>query len=174
MKTKKIICLILTLMLIFSFVACDDKGGQNNTSNNEESKSEEVVLSKDNIYNYLNFEGEFVDGDYTMGTFVNWAEATLEFQSYPLVRGSFSNVEITLIATSDDSTFTYMNKFGDYWHLTDASEEDERHIKISFKVPVDGNFNKKYSVECLNNTGKLDGDCDFEIVSVSGTFIPNK
>lgn len=174
---KKIICILLAIALSCSLIACKDTSrdtSQNAQEDAQENNNTEITLTKYNIENYLNFEGEFVDGKYTMGTFVNWAEATLEFQTYPLVRGSFNNVEITLIVTSDDHTFTYMNKYGNYWHLTSASEEDEKHIKISFKPGVDGNFSKNYSVKCSNNTGKLDGDCDFEIVSVSGTFVPSK
>ncbi len=170
---KKIICIVVAVVLSCSLIACNDTSSDAPQSTQQDNNTE-ITLTKDNIEDYLNFEGEFVDGKYTMGTFVNWAEATLEFQTYPLVRGSFNNVEITLVVTSDDHTFTYMNKFGDYWHLTSASEEDEKHIKISFKLGVDGNFSKNYSVECSNNTGKLDGACDFEIVSVSGTFVPSK
>lgn len=133
------------------------------------SAKQEVELTTENITDYVKFEGEFVDGDYTT-SIVNYAEATLEFQAYSIVSGSFNNVEITVRATSDDNTFTYMNSSGNYWHLTDDGN-DAKNIEFTFTLGADGKFSKNYSCKCLNNTGKLSGSCDFNIVSVSGTYV---
>ena len=96
------------------------------------------------------------------------ATATLEFQAYPVVSGDFENVEITLVVYSTDSTFTYMQDFGDYWHL--SGDSGAKSIEITFKLGVDGRFSKNYPVECFNNTGILNGSCEFIVKSVSGSF----
>ena len=167
MKKKLSIIVIVSLMLCLT--AC----GSGNANTNSESivtEKKTVSLTNDNIKNYVNFDGSFTNGDYTMGI-VNYAEATLEFQAYPVADGDFNNVEITLVGTSNEHTFTYMNDMGNYWHLSDA-DRDAKNIEITFTLGVDGRFSKNYSVECLNNTGKLSGNCDFRVISVSGTFEP--
>lgn len=164
---KQIISLILICAMLLSLCACG------NTESKEEqgTEKESIELTKNNIMEYVKFDGEFTNGTYTKGSFVNWAEATLEFQAYPVAAGQFNNVEITLIASSDDHTFTYMNSFGNYWHL--AEESDAREIRLTFNLSVNGEFSKNYSVECSNNTGELSGNCNFTVSSVSGTFIPD-
>lgn len=164
---KRIVCVLLILVLFFNFAACNS-----DQANAEDLSKNEITLTEHNIEDYLNFDGEFIDGKYSRGPFLNLAEATLDFQVYPAAYGTFKNLEITLVVTSTDSTFTYMNSFGNYWHLSEAEEDAEREIKISFRVGVDGSFSKKYSVECLNNTGVLKGSAQFKIVSVSGAFVP--
>lgn len=164
---KKILIVLCILVLTISATACS----QTNNSVKEEPTT--IQLTKDNIDKYVKFDGSFVDGTYTMGTFGNWADAKLEFQTYPVQDGKFNNVEFTLIATSDNDTFTYMNSFGNYWHLEDAKEGEDKEIKFTVNLPLDGKFQKTYEVTCSNNTGELEGDCDFEIVSVSGEFKPN-
>ena len=162
--------------MMLSLVACGD-GHTTGTSyvtdvtDTTNMTDTTVNLSPDNILDYVQFEGEFTGGKYTKGI-VNWAEAILEFQTYPVAAGKFDNVEITLLATSDDFAFTYMNKFGNYWHLSDAGNNANK-IEFTFKLSVDGEFSKNYSVECLNNTAELSGSCNFEIISVSGTFSNN-
>ncbi len=162
---KKALALLLALVMCLTLAAC----GGGNTNENTEAKKESIELNVDNIKSYVAFDGEFTNGTYTK-SIVNWAEATLEFQAYPTAAGKFNGVEITLVCTSNDHTFTYMNSFGNYWHLSD---DDRDEIRITFTLGVDGKFSKNYSVECLNNTGILSGDCDFKIISVKGTFIPD-
>ena len=130
-----------------------------------------IKLTKSNIEDYIQFEGEFVDGEYSKGL-INIAKAVLDFQAYPVAAGKFNNVEITVVASSKDHIFTYMNSYGNYWHLADA-DKDTKKIEFTFKLGVDGKFSKKYSVECLNNTGTLSGNSNITVVSVSGTFIPD-
>lgn len=182
---KAIILVMMVGIMTFPLTAC--QGASNVTSSAELSEAssavaakessieetkepEKIELTAENIGDYIKFDGEFVDGEYTM-SIVNYAKATLEFQAYPVVSGKFNNVEITVIATSDDHTFTYMNSLGNYWHLTD-DDKDTKNIEFTFTLGVDGKFSKKYSCECLNNTGTLDGSCDFTIVSVNGTYVP--
>lgn len=163
---KKLIALILVGITLLSLCACS-----NNQTSSDAPKQESIALTKDNISEYIQFSGEFINGTHTM-SFINYAEAVLDFQAYPTASGQFNDVEITLVATSNDHTFTYMNDFGNYWHLSD-SDSNTREIKFTFKLGVDGKFSKNYSVECSNNTGNLKGGCDFTVVSVSGTFTPN-
>ena len=163
---KKLIALMMALVMVLGMVGC---GG----STQEPPK--EIELTKSNILDYVQFDGEFTNWKYTSiyTGLVGTAEATLEFQAYPVASGKFNNVSITLVATSDDSSFTYGNRYGNYWHLSDA-DGDTNEIKIDFMLGIDGRFSKNYSVECSNNnSGKLNGSCDFTIISVSGTFIPD-
>ena len=140
----------------------------------KDGKTASIELTKDNIETYIEFDGSFVDGTYTMGAIANWADAKLDFKTYPMSDGKFNNVEVTLVATSDNDTFTYMNAFGNYWHLEDAKDGEDKEIKFTVKIPSDGKFDKIYEVTCSNNTGELEGDCSFEIISASGEFIPNE
>ncbi len=165
---KKIICALLICVLTISFVACD----KTDDNNLEITGNPKVTLTKNNINNYLNFDGEFVDGKYESGCFYYTADATLEFQAYPVSSGSFDNVEIILKVIGTDSTFEG-GALGEKWHLSDAAGEDEKHIKITFKLGADGKFSKNYSVTCKRCSGILEGGCTFEIVSVTGTFTPS-
>lgn len=140
----------------------------------KDGKAASIELTKDNIETYLKFDGSFVDGTYTMGAIANWADAKLDFKTYPMSDGKFNNVEVTLVATSDDDAFTYMNAFGNYWHLEDAKDGEDKEIRFTVKIPFDGKFEKTYEVTCSNNTDELEGDCNFEIISASGEFIPNE
>jgi len=153
---KKIISILLITVIAFTLCACGGK--------------KSVELTADNINDYIQFDGEFTNGKYTK-SIVNYAEAILEFQAYPVAVGKFENVEITLVATSNDHTFTYMNDLGNYWHLTNE-DHDTKEIEFTFRLGVDGNFSKNYSVICRNNTGVLSGASEFKVVSVSGTFTP--
>ena len=168
---KKAITLTLALVLCLNLCAC----GAKETKETIET-IETIELTADNINNYVQFDGEFTNGTSTK-TYITstWglysADATLEFQAYPITAGKFENVEITLIGTSDDFAFTSANNMGYYWHLTDA--ENRKELAFTFKLGVDGSFSKNYSIECSDTSLKLSGNCDFIIKSVSGTFIPD-
>lgn len=166
-----IIAVIVAISAILSLTACGGGSSSENSSGSSEEKSENktVDLNDKNILDYVKFDGSFTNGTHKTGI-VNSAEATLEFQAYPSAVGKFNNVKITLIAKSNDHAFTYMNDMGNYWHLSDDSEA--KNIKFSFDLGIDGKFSKNYSVECLNNTGNLSGSAEFDIVEVSGSFIP--
>lgn len=175
---KKAIALFVSIMLCLALTACAGSNENANTQKSEEPVAtatptpvEKIELTAANINDYVQFVGEFIDGEFTMGAILNWATATLSFRAYPIAAGKFNNVDITLISYSDDSAFTYMNDFGDYWHLT--GDDEAKEIRINFKLGVDGKYSQNYSVECLNNTDELGGSSNFEIVSVSGTFIPD-
>ena len=172
---KKAITILLSLVMVMSLAACGGGGTTTPTPDPTQApiatQEAKITLTKSNIKDYIQFEGEFVDGEYSKGL-INIAKAVLDFQAYPVAAGKFNNVEITVVASSKDHTFTYMNSFGNYWHLADA-DKDTQKIEFSFKLGIDGKFSKKYSVECLNNAGTLSGNSDFTIVSVSGTFIPD-
>lgn len=165
---KRNISAILIILLVSSLlIACSDKPSRTNKNDDEE-----IELTTSNIDDYIGLQGDFVDGDYTTG-YVNCATSTLEIEAYPLEEGRFEDVEITVVCTSTDHGFTYMNQLGNYWHLASATSDDERdEIRITLSIRPNGEFERSYAVECLNNTSCLDAPCDFDIVSVSGTFIP--
>ena len=167
MKCRKILCLMLVCFLTICFVSCENTG-----SENANLDLTEIDLTADNIKNYVDFTGEFVDGKYESFYFFYVADATLEFQAYPVVAGNFNNVEIVLKVIGLDSTFEG-GALGEKWHLSDATEKDRTHIKITFKLGADGKFSKNYSVTCDRCSGILEGGCTFEIVSVTGTFTPS-
>lgn len=163
---KKIICAVLACILLFCVVACDSSEKVETTT---VTTRQDVTLTKANIGKYLVFDGSFVDGrtisvlgGYFVGT------NTLEVKAYPIVSGKFQNVEITLLVTSDH--YNFIGQYGYKWHLEDS--EDTQKIEITFHVSADGNFSKDYSVECPM-IHYLDGDAKFEVVSVSGVFIPD-
>ena len=173
---KRAIVILLALLMVLSLAACGGGGGQTTPTPEPmqaptATPEEKIALTKSNITDYIQFEGEFVDGEYSKGL-INISKAVLDFQAYPVAAGKFNNVEITVVASSKDHTFTYMNSFGNYWHLADADKDTEK-IELTFKLGIDGKFSKKYSVECLNNAGTLSGNSDIAVVSVNGTFIPD-
>ena len=164
---SNIISICVCFLMILNVASCANK------NNSGKSPRNEIVLTTDNIENYLCFEGEFLDG---RKVYLH-SEADLEFQVYPLRLGEFRDVKVTLIVSSNDSAFertcwwdgeTF--RFG-YWHVKEA--EEKWRIKLEFKVGVDGRFSKKYEVECPQKSEILSGDAIFTVAEVSGCFLSN-
>lgn len=157
---KKLTSLLLALLMVLSFVACG--AGE---EENEETK--EVQLTKENLLDYVNFTGDFKNARMLSGLGLI-AAADIDFQAYPIEVGSFKNVEIVLKATNEQ--IENDTESGAEWYL---HGDDKKQIELSFKLGVDGKFSKEYAVESFWNIHetKLKGSCEFEILSVSGTFV---
>ena len=138
----------------------------------EENKS--VELTNSNIKQYVEFDGVFTNGGsekaVLAGTFYGYNSwAVLEFQAYPIVSGKFENVEIILTAQSDHDLFT--KELG--WYIEGSDNEDE--VVLSFRLGADGKYSRNYNIKMFDTmrSGTLNGECDFIVNSVSGTFIPD-
>lgn len=167
---SNIISICVCFLMILNVASCANK------NNSGKSPRNEIVLTTDNIEEYLCFEGDFLNGRLD-GKYVYTSEADLEFQVYPLRLGSFRNVKITLIVSSNNSAFERTcwwdgekYCFG-YWHVKGA--EEKWRIKLEFKVGVDGRFSKKYEVECFNKSSVLEGAAIFKVAEVSGSIVLN-
>jgi hypothetical protein len=57
------------------------------------------------------------------------------------------------------------------WHLIDTEDDV---IEFTFRMPAGGEYSSSYEIECNRCAWALKGDCEFEIVSVSGTFTPSE
>ena len=157
---RKILISILLAAFTISMAAC---GGGNEKTGSD--TKEEVLLTKENIGDYISFSGEFVDSDYHKSLLYYISTSTLDFQAYSTVSGTCENVEITVRANIDDT-----GALGESWHLVDT---DDSAVEFTFTMPSNGNYTHSYSLECNRSTAKLKGSCDFTVVSVSGTYIPN-
>lgn len=155
---KKLIALLMTLVICLSLCAC--------SSSINTTKNEPIALTTENIGDYISIRGEYKNGDYHSDLFYYTATADLEFQAYSTVSGSFENVEITVRADLSEQRGNLED-----WHL--VGSEDEDNVEFTFKLPAKGEYTSSYSIECYRNTWKLSGNSDLEIVSVSGTYIPN-
>jgi len=157
---------ILCLSLILSFASCSPK----------ESQPKEIILDKTNIDQYLEIKGSFIDGYILpiLSPICYSSYATIDLETYPTSPGSFKNVQITLEIKSTDPAFTETAAEGDYWHLTE--EKDQEKIIITVKLATDGRFENKYEIECTGGytcSQILDSGFQYEILSISGTFIEN-
>lgn len=151
---KKLFALMLAATLTISLISCG--GGS--------EKPKEVELSKDNIADYISFSGEFTDSEYHQTLLYYVSTSTIDFQAYSTVSGTFENVEITVRANIDDT-----GAIGEKWHLADSDEEG---VEFTFKMPASGEYSHSYGIECDRNTNRLKGNCDFTVISVTGTYIP--
>lgn len=165
---KKWISLSLVLILVLSLCACGQ--GESSVQLEQVVESQQpikpIVLTKENIADYVSIRGEYKNGTYKDSILYYISSADLEFQAYSTVSGSFENVEITVRANLNEKGGALNEK----WHLVNS--DDEKNVQFTFKLSTDGEYNASYSIECARNTWKLNGDSDLEIISVSGTFIP--
>ena len=158
---KKIIAMLLVLVLCLSICACS-------STPSTPSTPKEIELTKDNINEYISISGEYKNGDYHSSLLYYISTADLDFKAYSTVAGSFSNVEITVRADLSEKD----GALGEEWHMADA--DDNSKVEFTFKMPANCNYSTSYSIECDRATWKLSGTAKLEIVSVSGTFTPNK
>ena len=157
---------ILCLTLELSFISCSKI----------ESQPKEINLDKANINQYLEIKGSFIDGyiEPVLSPICYTSYATIDLETYPTAPGSFKNVQITLEIKSTDTAFTQTAAEGDFWHLVE--EKDQEKIIITIKLSTDGRFENQYKIKCTgDNTSSqiLDSGFQYEILSISGTFIEN-
>lgn len=170
---KRIICALLIGVLFISFSACKDSNDNNMmVESNENSK---IKLTKDNIGRYLHFEGEFVENEwlsYIPG--YGGAISTFKFHTYPISSGNFNHVKLVLKVVD---MVKGRKRLENTWHLLSSEQnyKDQDYIEINFYLPADGGFAEEYRVACRDEyIPDFPDECKFEVMSVSGTFIPNK
>lgn len=157
----------MVIVLCLSLCACSSSI---NTTKNElvdTAPNEPIALTTENIDDYISIRGEYKNGGYHSDFLYYTSTADLDIQAYSTVSGSFENVEITIRANLDDKAGAGSEK----WHLADSDNEDS--AEITFKLPASGEYTSSYSIECYRNTWTLSGSSDLEIISVSGTYVPN-
>lgn len=156
---KKTISLALVLLLCLSLCACG--------SSTEKNKKEPVILTTENIGDYITVCGEYKNGDYHSTLLYYVSTADLDFQAYSTTSGTFENVEITVRADLSEKAGAINEK----WHL--VGSDNKNSVEFTFKLPASGEYTSSYSIECNRATWKLSGSSKLEIVNVNGTFTPN-
>lgn len=161
---KKLITLLFAIVMCISLVACGEKSTSKQTSN-------EIQLTVDNIYTYLNITGKYEDSYYERGVLYYSSYSTVALETYGVQSGTFENVVLEVKAQLPDG-----HSVLESWEVkTDDSAynaTDPTILSFSIRLPSDGRFNDTHNIICEQNSDKLEGSCDFEIVSVSGKFVP--
>lgn len=170
-----LLAFFLAAAVILSLTAC----GSTSTSSAEEKEPESaatetsaaspspapVELTKYNVGNYIAFRGEYTDSEYHSSILYYVSTSTIDFQAYGTSSGSFNNVEITVRAKIDSD----LQGVGEKWHLTDT---DDNEVEFTFRMPSSGDYSSSYGIECDRNSRTMAGSCDFEVIAVTGKFIP--
>jgi hypothetical protein len=172
MMKRLFLSVILSIAMILSLTAC----GSANNSATETKEAEPAIselaapapieLTSSNVEDYIAFRGEFTNSDYYSSLLYYISTSTIEFQAYGTAVGSFDNVEITVLAKIDGAK---NGMAGEKWHL--AGTDDEA-VKFSFRMPTSGDYSSSYGITCNRNSMIMAGSCDFEVISVTGEFIP--
>lgn len=165
-KLKKIGVVFLSLMMLFSIAACGS--GESAVTEEESPEPTSIELTETNVGDYIAFEGEYTDSSYYKSWYYYISNSTVDFKAYSVVPGSFSNVEVTLRLVVDSEKEGMLNE---KWHLIDTEDDV---IEFTFRMPAGGEYSSSYEIECNRCAWALKGDCEFEIVSVSGTFTPSE
>ncbi|MBO5358681.1 MAG: hypothetical protein J6A78_05120 [Clostridia bacterium] len=160
---KKTIYLFLILLLIIGIVGCSNTGAptQNNTNETIENKEQtEIVLTPENIYEYLTISKDITDVEKEyLGADCSVAEGKLTVKTAPRKRGDFSDVtiQVTLHTTSGG------------WEADGKWEMREK----TFIIPFDGNFEEIFKIRSNVTEKYITTTPSFEIIinSVSGKFI---
>lgn len=158
---KKILALFVTIAMAFSMIACN----ASEPENTEKDAPAEIELTEDNILDYLEVELTFSDFDYEYILYTYFSSGDVNIHTYAVEDGTFSQVRLVVRPVNIP---TYMGT--QEWYPTGDSDAD---IEFEFRLPADGEYDSSINITCANNSGTLNGSCDFEIVSVSGTFIPD-
>ena len=153
---KRIFAFLLAFVLCASMCACNK-----DQSSPSSAENQAVTLTKENIHDYVLFSGEYVDYEYHKSDITRVATASLDFQAKPKQAGSFNDVRI-MIRIDIEENVTSLNK----WKL----EDDEDPIMITIQLSADGTYEHSYSLEGPSKANELAGACNFEIISVKGTF----
>lgn len=155
---KKLCLILLCYIVVFSLCSCS------NSTDNQNTKIEPITLTTDNVEDYVSFRGEFIDSEAQSILELKYvSESTIDFQAYSVKKGSFDNVEITIKANISEG-----GSLGSFR----LKNTDDSSVIITFNMPSSGAYSSKYEIECDNYSGVLEGSCTFEVISVSGTFLP--
>ena len=160
---KKLIALLLVAVICLSLVAC--AGKKQPIAPTENDAPQPIALTEETIGDYIAFTGSFSDSLLQRVLHNVSSHSVLNFSAYPTVPGSFSNVEITVQANIPDSASGY------HWNRKDV--ENDSSVEFTFKLSATGTYENSYAIVCGFCSELLSGNCDFTIVSASGTFTPS-
>lgn len=150
----KPLCLLLVLAMMFTVCSC--------------SFSKEIQLTAENIEEYLIINGQY--SNYEMqnigGFYLQNADFIITVD--PRIPGAFYNVSIMLkVKLSED------------WYVmsTDpAYSGGDEYLTTTIILPADGSKEETHRLQAFGlKASQYDNrDINFEIISVTGTFIPTK
>jgi len=175
---QKIFSVCLTFILLFACISCNNDSNcepeavslpssiTTASSPTKTTQSSKIILTTDNIEDYLAVKGYIEKSTNSENTFFT-------FSVYPVSSGTFQNVQIELISTlpsgwrvsSSDSA--YSNSITDQIHYNT--------LKATVKLSASGETEERHAIVPLN-TAVNDpvGVCDVTILAVKGTFIPEE
>jgi len=163
---KKLLSLFLVIVFCFGLVACNDNNSDNSNKSSNNTKTDapaetgEVVLTPENVYDYLAFEIELEN---IVRYSLNYAEGVTEgpksgFGGCDIVLNVFAKKAVTF----DDVKITFDLVPGD-----DKFETSKNH---ELQLKYDGSANETYKYNC-----EVDGEGspNFEVVvkEISGKVI---
>ena len=157
MKALKILCLVISVVLLFS--ACSFGGSTVDETTTEETAKNEIQLTTENASQYLTFELHGYPTNYSSsyytGVVVNGTISGIAGYTY-------NNVTVTI-----DVTFSY-NNYDDY------SLDDETYkVTTSSQLNLGGSGTVAYEEEYTGNH-MTDVNClGYTITSVTGTVSQN-
>ena len=134
------------------------------------SENKTVTLTTENIDQYIAIVATYNNYRETSsyivsGNYHGWCD--IDLQAYATVPGAFSSVEITFLVDVPNKA----GNPGEYpWYP--AGGDKGNPVQFTFRLPTTGEYSHSYPIECDGVTTDLTADCEFTIVSVSGTFAP--
>lgn len=154
---RKALSLILALILCLSLCACGDKTPQS------------IELTTENINQYITILAAYNNYRATHGWDMGYyhGNCDIDLQAYTVAPGDFSNVEITIqVYVPNDA-----GDPGEYpWCPLGGEPYDP--VQFTFRISSAGTYSHSHAIECYGPSSDLRGNCNFTIISVSGTFIP--
>ena len=149
---KKLLCLLTVFALLLSLCACSSNSAETKSEPTESTKPEPVLLTKENIHDYLGYSTSYENGRITIET-------------WPKQPGTFIDCRIRVKYRSVDMTFPEGTNapIDDY--------ETENYVYENYRLPTDGVL-KSSSVEALPYFSFADSFFT-SITSAEGMFYPD-
>ncbi len=163
---NKILCLILVFVLIFSLASCNGKTTGEDTAESVVSTAKEIELTKDNIDDYLIISGQYskIEREYSLGISFGYSDFTINVE--PAVSGKFNKASIVLRVK-----LTYG------WSVSSsdpAYSESNEYLTTTIRLPYNGTKNEIHSlIASFAYDNHNNQNVEVEIVSVTGTFVPD-
>lgn len=166
---KKYLVLFLILMVLLSVVGCTNSGyAQQNAGTNQQNnqttttssdEAKEIVLTVDNIYDYLTISLDITDVEKKyLGAENSNADGKLTIKTSPRKRGDFNDVTLQITLNTSSSGW-----------VADSKWESREKTLI---IPFDGKFEEIFTIRSNVIEDFITTSPRFEITinSVSGTF----
>lgn len=162
--------LILTLAMVLSAVGCSNEQyeesmyGKNAVNESvaddkiDNKPTSEIPLTVDNLEDYLAIEFDFSKDGY-------YADVTME--TFAVAAGGFNNVKISV---EIDLPWGWVLSSGDEMY----DGEETSNFSYTFRLPASGEYTETHhsTVSFSYDFVDPDGDINYTITSVSGTFAP--